>query len=87
MYNRIYLINEALKKVDSRYRLAVILHKRARLLAAGDKPLVKSKYTKPVNIALEEFSKNCLEWRPPQNQTGWSEPKEWEGGAGLGSLY
>lgn len=72
MYNKIRMMNEALSKVDSRYRLAVIVFKRARLLAAGEKPLVKSRYTKPVTIALEEFAKDYLEFRAP-GQENWSE--------------
>jgi len=72
MYNKIRMMNEALSNVDSRYRLTVIVFKRARLLAAGDEPLVKSRYAKPVTIALEEFAKDYLEFRAP-GQENWSE--------------
>ncbi len=72
MYEKIWLMNEALSKVDSRYRLAIIVFKRARLLAAGDEPLVKSRYTKPITIALEEFAKGYLEWKTPENEN-WVE--------------
>lgn len=72
MYNKIRMMNEALSNVDSRYRLTVIVFKRARLLAAGDEPLVKSRYAKPFTIALEEFAKDYLEFRAP-GQENWSE--------------
>ncbi len=72
MYNKIRMMNEALSNVDSRYRLTVIVFKRARLLAAGDESLVKSRYAKPVTIALEEFAKDYLESRVP-GQENWSE--------------
>ena len=72
MYNRLWLMNEALDKVDSRYRLAVIVYKRARLIGTGDTPLVKTRHIKPVTVALEEFAKGYLEWRPPE-QEEWEE--------------
>ncbi len=72
MYEKVWMMNEALARVDSRYRLAVIVFKRARLLAAGDQPLVKSRYTKPVTIALEEFAKGYLEYKTPEDEN-WTE--------------
>jgi len=72
MYEKVWLMNEALSKVDSRYRLTVIVFKRARFLAAGDEPLVKSRYSKPVTIALEEFAKGYLEYKNP-GEENWTE--------------
>lgn len=38
MMEKVRLINEAMEHVDSRYRLSVILFKRARAINQGDQP-------------------------------------------------
>ncbi len=65
MIEKVRLINDALEHVDSRYRLAVILFKRARMINQGDTPLVESKFVKEYFVALEEFLKGKLEWKEP----------------------
>ena len=50
-------IGELLEKVDCRYTLAVEAAKRARELIGGSMPLIETKETKPLSIAIEEI--NC----------------------------
>ncbi len=57
------LMGEALDKIDSRYRLAVIIMKRAKMIQAGKPVLIKSKHKKPVIIALDEFVNNRFTWK------------------------
>jgi DNA-directed RNA polymerase omega subunit len=52
----------ALDKIDSRYRLAVIVMKRAKMIRAGKPILVKSRHSKPVIIALDEFVQGKFTW-------------------------
>ncbi len=68
MIDKVRLINEALEHLDSRYRLAVILFKRARMLNQGDEPLVQSRYIKEYFIALEELLEGKLEWKEPYGE-------------------
>jgi DNA-directed RNA polymerase subunit omega len=49
-------LNDLMKKVDSRYTLAVAVAKRARQLVSGAKPLIPTESTKPVTIATEEIN-------------------------------
>ncbi len=63
MMEKVRLINEAMEKVDSRYRLSVILFKRARLINQGDQPLAKSKSAKEYFIALNEFLEGYIQWK------------------------
>ena len=48
-------IGELLKKVDCRYTLAVEAAKRAREIIGGAAPLIETKETKPLSIAIEEI--------------------------------
>ena len=48
-------IGELLSKVDCRYTLAVEAAKRAREIIAGAQPLLATKETKPLAIAIEEI--------------------------------
>jgi DNA-directed RNA polymerase subunit omega len=48
-------------KVDSRYRLVVVASERVRQLMEGGAPLVESRHTKPVTIALQEILAGKLE--------------------------
>lgn len=49
-------------KMDSRFRLVVIVAQRARELAFGAKPKADTKYRKAPMIALEEAMENRLEF-------------------------
>lgn len=44
------------KRVGSKYSLVIAVAKRARQLREGDTPLVESKSTNPITIALEEIA-------------------------------
>lgn len=48
-------INDLLKKVDSRYTLAMVIAKRARQLVDGAPKLVDTDSDKPVTIATYEL--------------------------------
>ncbi len=65
MMDRVRLINEAMGKVDSRYRLSVILFKRARAINQGDRPLVEPKSPKEYFVALDEFLGGYIQWKEP----------------------
>lgn len=53
-------MDELLKKVDSKYTLAVFAAKRAREIIDGDSAMVESGSNKAVTLALEEI----LQGRP-----------------------
>lgn len=53
-------IGELLKKVDCRYTLAVEASKRARELIGGSMPLIETKETKPLSIAIEEINRELI---------------------------
>lgn len=53
-------INSLLKKVDSRYTLVIETAKRARQIAAGEKPLVDCKSENPVTIAATEIDQGKI---------------------------
>ncbi len=53
-------IGELLQKVDCRYTLAVEASKRARELIAGSMPLIDTKETKPLSIAIEEINRGLI---------------------------
>lgn len=53
-------IGELLKKVDCRYTLAVEASKRAREIIAGAQPLIETKETKPLAIAILEVEANAV---------------------------
>ena len=53
-------MNDILKKVDSRYALAMAVSKRARQLIEGDEAHTKIKSTKPVTLALHEIEEDQL---------------------------
>ena len=48
-------VAELLEKVDNRYELVIATSKRARQIAQGAEPLVKTVYVAPVSIAEDEF--------------------------------
>ena len=53
-------ICELLKKVDCRYTLAVEASKRAREIIGGAVPLIDTKETKPLAIAIEEINRGLI---------------------------
>ena len=55
-------IGELLKKVDCRYTLAVEASKRAREIIAGSLPLIETKETKPLSIAIEEINRGLISY-------------------------
>lgn len=55
-------IGELLEKVDCRYTLAVEASKRARELIGGSMPLIETKETKPLSIAIEEINRGLINY-------------------------
>ncbi len=53
-------IGELLEKVDCRYTLAVESAKRAREIIGGSLPLIDTKETKPLSIAIEEINRRLI---------------------------
>ena len=53
-------IGELLEKVDCRYTLAVEASKRARELIGGSLPLIETRETKPLSIAIEEINRGLM---------------------------
>ena len=53
-------IGELLEKVDCRYTLAVEASKRAREIIGGCLPLIDTKETKPLTIAIEEINRQLI---------------------------
>ena len=53
-------IGELLEKVDCRYTLAVEASKRARELIGSSLPLIDTKETKPLSIAIEEINRRLI---------------------------
>ena len=62
-------IGELLKKVDCRYTLAVEAAKRAREIIGGAAPLIDTKETKPLSIAIEEINRGLIAYeRNPEDE-------------------
>ena len=55
-------IGELLEKVDCRYTLAVEASKRAREIISGSLPLIDTKETKPLSIAIEEINRGLISY-------------------------
>ena len=53
-------IGELLDKVDCRYTLAVEASKRARELIGGSLPLIDTKDSNPLSIAIEEINRGLI---------------------------
>ena len=53
-------IGQLLQKVDCRYTLAVEASRRAREIIGGSQPLVDTKETKPLAIAIEEIDQGQI---------------------------
>ena len=52
--------------VNSRYSIVMETSKRARQLIAGEEPLVDTKQTKPLSIAIEELEKGKIKIMPEE---------------------
>lgn len=50
--------------VNSRYSIVMATSKRARQIIAGEDPLVNTKQTKPLSIAIEELDKGKIKIIP-----------------------
>ena len=50
--------------VNSRYSIVMATAKRARQIIAGEEPLVDTKQTKPLSIAIEALSKGQIKIMP-----------------------
>ena len=62
-------IGELLQKVDCRYTLAVEASKRASELIDGSAPLIDTKETKPLAIAIEEINRGLITYeRNPEDE-------------------
>ena len=53
-------IGDLLAKVDCRYTLAVEASKRARQIISGSLPLLETKETKPLAVAIDEIIKGLI---------------------------
>ena len=53
-------IAEMLEKVDCSYTLVVETAKRARALVGGAQPLIDTKETKPIVIAIDEIHRGLI---------------------------
>ena len=62
-------IGEMLEKVDCRYTQAVEASKRARELIGGSMPLIETRETKPLTIAIEEIDRGLITYsRDPRTE-------------------
>lgn len=50
--------------VNSRYSIVIAAAKRARQIIDGEEPLIDTKQTKPLSIAIEELSKGKIKIMP-----------------------
>ena len=58
-------ILQLLQKADCRYTLVVEVSKRARQLVGGAQPLIATKETKPVSIAIDEVNRGLISYERP----------------------
>ena len=63
-------IGELLKKVDCRYKLAVEASKRARELIGGSLPLIDTKDSNPLSIAIEEINRGLITYSRSEEAEG-----------------
>jgi len=68
-------IGELLNKVDCRYTLAVEAAKRAREIIGGAQPLLATKETKPLAIAIEEIRLGLISYSRNENVQPEAEPE------------
>ena len=58
-------ILQLLQTADCRYTLVVEVSKRARQLVGGAQPLIDTKETKPVSIAIDEVNRGLISYERP----------------------
>jgi len=63
-------IGELLEKVDCRYTLAVEASKRARELIGGSLPLIDTKDSNPLTIAIEEINRGLITYSRDEAMEG-----------------
>ena len=56
---------ELLSQAECRYTLVVKVAKRARQLVGGAQPLIDTKETKPVSIAVQEINRGLIDHEAP----------------------
>ena len=54
-----------LEEGDSKYTLVMLTAKRARQIIDGEKPLIDTKSTKPVTVAIEEILEGKVKYETP----------------------
>lgn len=65
---------EEIKKVtDSRYKLVMLVSKRARKIVDGNGPLEETELQKPVSIALDEVVKGDIVYGPTMTDDQYDE--------------
>jgi len=50
-------------RVDSKFRYVLLVAKRAEQLIQGSSAKIKSRYSKPTRIAMEEVNRNQINWQ------------------------
>jgi len=63
-------IGELLEKVDCLYTLTVESSKRARELIGGSLPLIDTKDTNPLSIAIEEINRGLITYSRREDAEG-----------------
>ena len=63
-------IGELLEKVDCLYTLTVESSKRARELIGGSLPLIDTKDTNPLSIAIEEINRGLITYSRREDVEG-----------------
>jgi len=56
---------ELLNYAECRYTLVVKVSKRARQLVAGAQPLIDTRETKPVSVAVQEINRGLIDHDAP----------------------
>jgi len=49
--------------IDSKFRYVVLVAKRAEQLIQGSSAKIRSRYTKPTRIAMDEVNRNQINWQ------------------------
>lgn len=61
-------VESLLNHAECRYTLVVKTAKRARQLVGGDQPLITTKESKPVSIAIDEINRGLIDHDVPQDE-------------------
>ena len=67
---------ELLKRADNRYELVIATARRARQIAAGDKPLTDVKEDSPVTLAANEIAEGKIQIIKDNNDNSEDEENE-----------